>query len=452
MTNHPAAAMAGLHRALRRTAVRLMAVAVVLIGVVLPAQAQLEIAEVTSKSGVTAWLVEDPSDPMVAISFGFNGGADQEPKGKEGLVDLMASLLNEGAGDLGSDAFQQRFYETGAALSFRAGNETVGGTIRMLADETAEPLALLRFALTAPRFDEAPFLRERAVAISRVQAESNDPDDQGSRALAAALYGDHPMGRLPTVETLSAIDREDLEASHADMFARSNLFVGVVGNIDPETLRTVLDQVFGDLPADARLNDVPPPQLNFDEAVIKTYDRPQSSVGMIYPGVGSKSPDIYPAILVAEMLGGGGLVSRLFEELREKRGLTYGASAYLDSTPEWGDLTIRFSTRGDQTTEAIEAAREVVRAFVENGPTQEELESAKQYAIGSYAVSQLSSTTSIARALVGLQRLGRGRDYVERRDELFNAVTADEIRNMAQRIFSVEPTMLIVGPVAEENL
>lgn len=450
--DYPEVVMSGLHRASRQLAVRFATAVVVVIGFALPAQADLDIEEVTSESGVTAWLVQDPSDPMVAISFAFNSGTNQDPKGKEGLVDLMASLLNEGAGDLESDAFQQRFYETGADLSFRAGSETVSGTIRMLADEMEEPLELLRLALTAPRFDEVPFLRERAVAISRLRAESNDPDEQGSRALAATLHGDHPRGRRPTVETLSAIEREDLKASHADMFARSNLFIGVVGNIDPGRLRTILDEVFADLPANAELVDIPSPDLNFGKTVIESYERPQSSIGMIFPGVGSKNPDVYPALLVAEMLGGGGLVSRLFGELRERRGLTYGASAYLDTAPEWGDLTIRFSTRGDQTAEAIEAAREVVSEFVENGPTQEELESAKQYLIGSYAVEQLSSTTSIARTLVGLQRLDRGRDYLERRPALFNDVTVDQIRDMARQIFSVEPTMLIVGPVGEGNL
>ncbi|WP_274426959.1 M16 family metallopeptidase [Chelativorans sp. YIM 93263] len=416
---------------------------------VLPAHAELDIAEVTSERDVTAWLVEDPTDPMVVISFAFLGGTSQDPEGKEGMTDLMTSLLNEGAGDLDSSAFQQRFYETGADLSFRSSRELVAGTIRMLADETEEPLELLKLALTEPRFDEAPFTREQSVAISRVRAEANDPDDQGQRALMAALYGDHPLGRQATVESLQEITRDDLASLHEKTFARSDLFIGAVGNIDQERLATILDEVFGDLPAEADPADVPPPDINFGKKVVQTYDRPQSSIQMVYPAVGAKDAEIYTASLIAEMLGGSGLVSRLFEALREERGLTYSAGAYLDSAPEWGDLTVNFSTRGDQTEQAIDAAQQVIEEFATDGPSQEELDGAKQYSIGSYAISQLSSTSAIARTLVGLQRLGRGRDYLERRVELFDAVTVEDVQDLARQMFSVEPTTLIVGPVED---
>ncbi|WP_245261070.1 pitrilysin family protein [Chelativorans sp. J32] len=430
----------------RRISFRAFSLGLVLFALVIPARADLDIVEVTSPKGIKAWLVEDQTDPIIAISFAFLGGTNEDPKGKEGMVDLMTSLLDNGAGDLDSDTFQQRLYETGADLSFRASPDMVSGRLRVLAGETEEPLELLSLAMKSPRFDEPEFNREKAVAISDVRSDSNDPDTRGQKALMAALYGDHPLGRPVTEETLAAVTREDLANFHKKVFARSNLIVGVVGAIDPATLEQMLDQVFGDLPEKAEVAEIPPPQLNFGKQVREVYDRPQTSISFVYPGVAATSPDIYSATLLAEVMGGSGLSSRLFTELREKRGLTYGAYAGLDANIDWGDLSIGVSTGADRAAETMRTTREVIRQMVEEGPTEKELADAKKYAIGSYAISQLSSTSQIANTLVGLQRLGRGRDYIEQRVGLFEAVTLDDVKEMAKRLLSVEPTVLIVGP------
>jgi zinc protease len=433
-------------KASHRTCLRAMSLGLVLFALVLPARADLDIAEVTSPKGIKAWLVEDQTDPMVVISFAFMGGSNNDPKGKEGVADLMASLLDNGAGDLDSDTFQQRLYETGADLSFRASPELISGRLRVLAGETEEPLELLSLAVKSPRFDEPEFARDKAVAISDERSSSNDPDVRGQKALMAALYGDHPLGRPVTEDTLAAVTREDLAAFHKKLFARSNLLVGVVGAIDPATLERVLDQVFGDLPAEAEVAEVPAPKINFGKVVREVYDRPQTSISFVYPGVSATSPDVYSATLLAEIMGGSGLSSRLFTELREKRGLTYGAYANLDANIDWGDLSIGVATGSDRAAETIRTTREVVRQMVEEGPTERELADAKKYAIGSYAISQLSSSSQIANTLVGLQRLGRGRDYTQKRVGLFEAVTMDEVKEMATRLLSVEPTVLLVGP------
>ena len=433
-------------KASQRACLRAISLGFVLFALVLPARADLDIVEVTSPKGIKAWLVEDQSDPIVAISFAFLGGSNQDPKGKEGMADLMANLLDNGAGDLDSDAFQQRLYETGADLSFRAGPDMISGRLRMLTGETEEPLNLLSLAVTSPRFDQPEFDREKAVAISDERSDSNDPDTRGQKALMAALYGDHPLGRPVTEETLAAIARDDLPGFHKKLVARSNLLVGVVGAIDPATLERLLDQVFGNLPEQAEVADIPPPQMNFGKEVREVYDRPQTSISFVYPGVAATSPDVYPATLLAEIMGGSGLSSRLFTELREKRGLTYGAYAGLDANIDWGDLSIGVSTGADRAAETIRTTREVIRQMVEEGPTEKELADAKKYAIGSYAISQLSSTSQIANTLVGLQRLGRSRDYIQERVGLFEAVTLDDVKEMAKQLLSVEPTVLIVGP------
>jgi zinc protease len=424
---------------------RLAAFVCLFLGFIMPAHADLDIVEVTSQKGIKAWLVEDQSDPIVAVSFAFRGGSMQEPQGKEGLAGLMTSLLQKGAGGLDADAYQQQFYETGAQLSFDAGQEAIWGTLRMVAGETEEPLRLLALALASPRFDEAEFARERTVAISRVRATMNDPDARGQRKLAAALYGDHPLGRTASEESLAAIEREDLAAFHGKLFARSNLVIGVVGAIDPDSLSRLLDERFGDLPEEADLADIPPPDMAFGKTVWEVSDRPQTSVSLFFPGVPETSPEIYSAGLLSEIIGGG-FDSRLFVEMREKRGLTYGVGAGLGGGEDWGSLMIGFSSRSERTGQAMEVAESVVRQMIEDGPTDEELAKTKRYLIGSYSISRLSSTTDIAETMVDLQRLGRSRNHVEERAERIDAVTREEVQEMARQLLSRDPTALIVGP------
>ncbi|WP_309083865.1 pitrilysin family protein [Chelativorans sp.] len=412
----------------------------------LPARADLDIVEVTSAKGIKAWLVEDPSDPLVAISFAFKGGTIQEPQGKEGVAGLTVGLLEDGAGNLDADAFQQRLYESGADLSLYPSSDMIAGTLRVLAGETEEPLELLSLALSAPRFEADEFARERSRTLSRLRAEKNDPDSRGARELASVLYGDHPLGRLATEETVSALTRDDLAAFHRRMFARSNLVVGVVGAIDPETLKRVLDEVFGGLPEKADLAEIPPPTLNFGRQVREVYDRPQTSTSLFYPGPATASPELYPASLLVQILGGGGLDSRLFTELRERRGLTYGANAALDSATGWGEVSVGFSTRSDRAAEALQAAQDVIADMVEKGPTPEELAAAKKYLIGAYAIRHLSSTTGIAMTMVHLQVEGRSKNYIEERVAKFNSVTMEDVKRTAGLLFSVEPTVLMVGP------
>ncbi|WP_159592050.1 M16 family metallopeptidase [Chelativorans xinjiangense] len=411
----------------------------------LPARADLDIVEVTSPKGIKAWLVEDQADPMVSITFAFSGGRLQDPKGKEGLSYLMASMLTEGAGDLDADAFQQQFYETGAQLSFGVGTGEFSGSIDMLADDTEKPLELLSLALSSPRFDEKPLERVRAVAVSGIEQTSKDPDQRGGEALSAALYGNHPLGRPVTVETVDSIERGDLVDLHRKTLARSDLTIGVAGAIDPHTLGEVLDTVFGKLPSADEVAEIQPPAVKYGGKVFERAAQPQSSIVMVFPGVPRKSEDYYPASLAAYILGGG-MAGRLSQELREKSGLTYGAYASLEPNRGWGNLSAAATTRAERAKESLQMARQIISRFAEDGPTREELERAKKYTIGSFAVDNLATTSSIAATLVGLQQDDLGMDYPDRMKELFGAVTLEEVKEISRRLLAVEPTVLVVGP------
>ncbi|MFC3726574.1 M16 family metallopeptidase [Neoaquamicrobium sediminum] len=420
---------------------------------VLPARAAVDIQEVTSDSGVKAWLVEDYTVPIISVRFAFNGGSTQDPEGKEGVSTLMTGLFDEGAGDLDADAFQERLDEVGAEMSFNATRDAVYGQMRVLEEGRDDAFDLLRLAVNNPRFDQEPVDRIRAQIMTRIQRDMRDPESLGQEEFARALYGDHPYARRSdgTDETLGSVKPEDLKALHARTFARSNVSIGVVGAIDAETLKTMLDKVFGDLPQEPELLPVEHVSPKLDQKISYAYPLPQATIQLVYPGIARDDPEFFPAFLMNHILGGGTFSSRLFDEVREKRGLAYGVGSGLH-TGEYADmLTIGTSTRADRAKETLELIRDVVRGMAQEGPTEAELERAKTYLIGAYPINNLDSSAAIARTLVELQLDDRGIDYIDRRVGYINAVTLDQVKAAARRLLIAEPAILVIGPEAADG-
>ncbi|MBZ9963304.1 M16 family metallopeptidase [Mesorhizobium sp. BR1-1-2] len=417
---------------------------------VLPALAAraMEIQQVTSPKGVTAWLVEDYSVPMVAVRFVFGGGSTQDPPGKEGLANLMTGLFDEGAGPLDSDAFQVKLDDAGAEMSFEETRDGIYGSMRMLAEQRDEAFDLLRLAVNEPRFDQAPIDRIGAQILSGIIAGENDPDTIAQDRWARALYGDHPYSRSDqgTRQSIAAITRDDLKALHKAVFARSGLHVAVVGAIDPETLKKKLDMVFGDLPRNQALAPVADVEPHLARHVEVDYDLPQTSLQLAWPGVRRKAADFFPAVLMNEILGGGTFTSRLFQEVREKRGLAYSVNSSLINQDHADALIVTTGTRSDRAAETLGIVRDVVRRLAEDGPTEAELAATKKYLIGAYAISNLDSSSAIAATLVELQVDDLGIDYIQRRTGLINAVTLDQVKAAAKKLLSAEPTIMVVGP------
>lgn len=404
----------------------------------------VEIEEVVSPKGVKAWLMNDPTDQMIVISFSFNGGSLQDPQGKEGLTELMSNLLDKGAGDLDRDAFASRLYATGTSFSFRANSDQVNGSIRLLKGEEKEPLELLALALKAPRFDQDDIDLAKGVMIAALEEAKNDPDEQGWQQFNKEFYGRHPLAAIATPESVQGIAREDLVARHRALFARSNLTVGVAGNIDREELTKVLDELFGDLPETAEVEPVPAPEPRFGISVHQPYDRPQTSIALVYPGLSRESPEIYAANVLTNLLGGG-MTSRLFRELREKRGLTYGANAFNDFEDGWGLIYVSTSTRADSASEAMKMAETVMKQAAEGDISQQEVDDAKAFLKGSVVIGALDSTSQIARTLVSLQRNNRPIDYLDQLNDLYDAVTIDDVKAIAAKLLSSKPAVLVVG-------
>jgi zinc protease len=430
--------------------VRFAAAALVLLLSAAASVAEVRIQEVKSAKGITAWLVEDYSVPIISVRFAFEGGTTQDPIGKEGLANLMTGLFDEGAGDLDSEAFQIRLDDAGAEMSFSGSSDQIYGSMRMLADQKDEAFELLRLAVNQPRFDQAPIDRIRSQIVAGIVAAERTPEAAAGRKWSEAIYGDHPYARRDegTRETLASISADDLHRFHKSIFARSGLRVGVVGAINAEKLKAILDKVFGDLPQQPELTPVADITPKLGQSVSVTYDLPQASMRLAYPGVARNDPEFFAAFLMNHVLGGGTFTSRLFDEVREKRGLAYGVDSDLANNKHSSMLVVGTATRADRAAETLKVIRDTVRKMVDEGPTQAELDAAKKYVIGAYAINNLDSSSAIARTLVELQIDDLGIDYMQRRAAIIDAVTLDQVKAIAKKLLSAEPTIMVLGPAS----
>ncbi|MFC4625909.1 M16 family metallopeptidase [Daeguia caeni] len=416
-----------------------------LIAASLPAHA-IEIQEVVSPKGIRAWLVEDHSIPLVTLRFSFKGGTSQDPAGKEGLANLMTGLFDEGAGDLDSDTFHERIDDLGGEMFFSASPDSINGGVRMLAENRDAVTSLIALAVNKPRFDQEPIDRIRQQVIAGIEASENDPSTIASRKFSSVLFGDHPYAREGegTIKSLQTITRDDLVDFHRKNFARDNLTIGAVGAINAEELGAMLDKIFGDLPEEADLKPVADATLAFGTTTSLNFELPQTVINFVYPALRRNDPDFFAAYLMNQILGVG-FSSRLYEEVREKRGLAYTVSSSIALQDHASYLIISTATRPDKAQESLNVIREQVAAMAANGPTEEELAAAKSYLKGSYAVNNLVSSGQVAETLVGLQQEKLPRDYIDRRAEMIDAVTLDQVKAVARKLLGAKPAILIYG-------
>jgi zinc protease len=407
----------------------------------------VNIQEVTSPGGVTAWLVEDYTVPIVTLNVAFRGGAAQDPDGKAGLANLMSGLLDEGAGDLDSKAFQTRLQDLNVEISFDAGKDAFFGNLRTLKQNEDEAFDLLRLALTQPRFDAEPVGRIRGQIVSSLRRAETDPQEIAGKAWEEALFGRHPYGRPTegTPDSVAALTAEDLRGFHGRTIARDNLYVAVVGAIDAETLRRKLDEVFGALPAKAELTPVPEtaPAGGIERHV--PLGVPQTVIRMGGAGVKRDDPDFIPAFIANHILGGGTFTSRIYREIREKRGLAYSAGTGLVAYDHAGAWIAAAATRADQARNAADIMQAEIQRFAKKGPTPDELEKAKAYLVGNYPM-RFDSSSKIARQLIGIQLDRLGIRYIDERNDLIRAATAEDVRRAAARVFGGPVTVVTVGP------
>jgi zinc protease len=421
-------------------------VTAVLLALAFPAAAGNKIQEVRSPGGIVAWLVEDHSLPVVTFDVSFRGGAALDPSDKAGLATLTADLLDEGAGDLDSQAFQGRLEDLAAGLEFGASRDSMGASLRIITANLAPALELLRLALAAPRFDEAAVARVRDQLLAQLERKAHEPNYIANRLWWRNAFGEAPYARpiQGTAETLAHISAADMRALAHDRFVRDQMLIGVVGDIAPEALTGLLDSTFGELRAHAAEVTLPEATAAAKKPlIVAKLPIPQSVVAFGEAGIKRDDPDWYAAYVVNHILGGGGSTARLTTEVREKRGLAYSVYSTLDPLRRTGVIIGGVATQNSHVARSIDIIRAEWRRMREDGPTPAELAAAKTFLTGSYPLG-LDSTTSIASTLVAIQSDGLGIDYLGRRNALIEAVTIADARRVARRLFDPDKLSFIV--------
>lgn len=406
------------------------------------------VERVVSPGGIEAWLVPDHTNPIISVRFAFRGGAALDPAGKEGLANMASALLDEGAGELDSKAFQGKLEDLAITLRFDAGRDTFGGRLKTLVENADTAFQLLALALTRPRFDPEPVARIRSQIVSGLKQDSENPDAIAGKTLMRTLFPDHPYGRPTegTPESVAGIEAADLRAFVAERLARDNLYIGVVGDITPDALAPVLDEVFGGLRAKARswaVPDVAPRGLGRVVVVDKAV--PQSVIVFADKGIKRKHPDFYAAYVVNHVLGGGGFTSRLYGTIRERRGLAYSVYSSLHPMDHAALILGGAGTANERVAETLELLRREWARMAATGMTEAELRDAKTYLTGSFPL-RFTSSGRIAGMLVGIQMDDLGIDYFDRRNALIEAVTLADVTRVAKTLLRPDRlTVVVVG-------
>ena len=406
--------------------------------VIPPEQSTVNVKTVATSRGVRFWLVESYAVPLVSLEFGVRGGAAQDPADKAGLGTLLAGLLDEGAGDLDSQAFQTALDEKAIEISFHNDRDAMTGRMRTLVKNLDRAAELLRLAINAPRFDEEPFHRVREHMNARLRHDANDPATVAGKAWRAHAYSDHPYGQ-PTegaLETLSRIERGDLVEAARRTLARDGLVVAVVGAIDEKGASALVDKVFADLPEKGELKAVPDAQFRGLGAIdVIPLEVPQSTIRFGRPGLKRDDPDFIASIVAAHVLGGhGNMTSRLFREVREKRGLAYTVFGTLHALDHGGYFYGGTTTKNERAKESFDVASHEIRDVALNGLSEEELEKGKTYLIGSYPL-RFDTSLKIASQLVHIQLEGRPPEWLVERNRQIAAVTRASLKRAAGRAF-----------------
>lgn len=401
--------------------------------------------EITSPGGITAWLVDAPEIPFVALELRFAGGTGLDAPGKEGAVNLMVALLEEGAGDLDAQGFAAARDALAAEFRFSAGRDDLRVSARFLTENMDSALDLLRSALTDPRFDQAALDRVRGQVLSGIEADAANPQAIASRRFNALAFGDHPYGRPGdgTAASVATLTRDDMQAAHRAALARDRVQVTAVGDIRAADLGAALDLLLGDLPAAGAARPGRAGVALTGGITVEPFPGPQSVILFGHEGIARDDPDFFAAFIVNEVLGGGRFSARLMTEVRDRRGLTYGIYSALSSGDLAEMVTGRVQTANATVAETIAVIREEWARIATEGITEAELEATKVYLTGSFPL-RFDGNSQIARVLSGFQAQGYPADYAATRNDRVSAVTLEDARRAAARLFRPDALHFVV--------
>jgi zinc protease len=413
------------------------------------ALAGVKIEHWVSTSGAKVYFVESRVLPMLDVQVDFAAGSMFDPAGKAGLAALTRATLDLGAGERDETAIAEQLADIGANLGGGADTDRASVSIRTLSahDKRDPAIAILRSVMQQPRFDTAVFTREQTRTITGIKEAMTRPDAIAGKAFWAALYPSHPYGQQATPESVSAISRDDLKAFHARYYTAANASITLVGDLSRQEAEKIADSLSANLPKGEAAKLPPAPQIPKGNTVKLPHPASQAHISIGLPAIERGDPDFFPLAVGNYTLGGGGFVSRLMKEVRDKRGYAYSVYSYFAPLKQTGPFQIGLQTKRSQANDAIKVARDVLDGFLKDGPTEEELAAAKANLIGSFPL-RLDSNAKILANVSLIAFYGMPLDYLDRYQAKVQAVTAEDIKQAFAR--RVRPADLITVTVAAD--
>jgi len=395
----------------------------------------------------TVWFAEDHTVPVIAFSISLPAGSAYDPAGKAGLASFAASMMDEGAGNLSSKAFHEAVANRAIGFSARADRDHLVISITTLKENVPEAMRLLQMALTKPRFEADALARVRTQIIQVLQQDQAEPPRVAGRAFTNAFFGVHPYGHASIGEfgTISSITAADLRAFARKHWVTNGLKVAVAGDITKPALTKLLAATFKPVsnhavPALPNIGRLGRPGVQ-----IVPLPVPQPTAVFGLPGIMRADPDFIPGYVANYILGGGGFSSRLTDEVRVKRGLTYGVSTSLTAYSKASVMMGSVATRANAITQTVQVVKDTMATFAKDGPTQTELDDAKTYLTGSFPMA-FASNGGTASQLGAFQRQNLDIGYVAQRNALIQAVTLADVRRVAKRLYDpAKLTVVIAG-------
>ncbi len=405
------------------------------------------IQQFTTPGGASVWLVEEPSIPILSLRMAWETGSTSDPEGLEGLTNAMTYQMNEGAGDLDSQAFFKRMEELNMSFSCGSGNDATFCNASMLTENAADSFDMIALAYADPRFDEGPW--ERFVREQEVNLKTRETNARylASRARIEALYPDHPYARQQTAESLAAMTAEAAKAHKDTIMVREGLLVTAVGAMSARELAPLIDKAIADLPEASETTSILPVELNAPvaEPIIKELPQPQSLVTFAAPAMTRENPDFYTAVVVNYTIGGGGFESRLMEDLRQAKGLTYGIGTGVSAGKYLQLWSGSGQTKNESTGEFIQGIKDNLTLIAEEGVTEEELADAKSFLTGSYPLG-FDSNAKIAGNMMSVRLDDLPVDFFDTRNTLVEAVRLEDANRVAAEYLNPDRfTFVVVG-------
>ncbi|MDJ0922349.1 MAG: pitrilysin family protein [Henriciella sp.] len=405
------------------------------------------IQQFVTPGGVSVWLVEEPSIPILSLRMAWPAGTTTDPHGLEGLTSAMVYHMNEGAGDLDSQAFTKRMEELNMSFGCGAGLDSTFCNASMLTDNASESFELIALAYAEPRFDEGPFgrfVREQEVSLN---TRETNPRYLARRALQQALYPDHPYARETSAESIAALTADVAKSHKNTIMTQKEAIVTAVGAISPEQLAPLIDTAIAGLPIsfEQTLTEEVVLAEPSSDPIVVDLPQPQSLVTFTAPAMARDDADFYAARVLNYTLGGGGFESRLMKELRVAQGLTYGVSTRISAGKYLQVWSGGGQTKNESAGDFIAGIKTEIQRIFDDGVSEDELADAKAYMIGSYPLG-FDSNAKIAANMMSVRIDDLPVDYFDQRNALIEAVTLEDVNRVAQTYLHPDRfTFIVVG-------